>query len=536
MAKNAKTSAQVDKGYSFTSVENTMCLWKAHYRDGSEQYVYRFQVRDAVTGKLRTYTFNIGYTSFITLSEAINEANSYNHVRKSFKGNGDLLPLIKKLHEQNQRRRLQQLLQQMGPEPNEYTPVVDGLLGTNSGLEGSSTALAGQNQDEVAPVAQEAPAICSAAQAADRFLAHLEEIDFFKNNSRGLCVAQGLFRNHILPTIGPGKPFVDVTPRMLADVLKDMWRAHPSLATKLQSLIKRWIKWGLATELYKDVLCLNYLDVLTVDNRALKGEENHNPCLDPKEMPELCYDLWHFGTVGAKCFLFSILTCARSQAVRLLTWDQLDLQQGVWKIPLENDKSKEKGRLREILLSPEAIKFLELYREECCAQKEKRKSKSSSAELPEEADYVFVGSTSGKPINASIFIKLIARLNQLRRDEGRPELVDHTMLDESGQPRVITQHGTARASFKTWSKSEELGTHGLFMEEAVELCLLHARKDPLKGAYDRSRLTLARRKVMDAWGKHCCQYIRELGGSKINDLPIVGMPSEPSNKHENQSS
>ena len=49
-----------------------------------------------------------------------------------------------------------------------------------------------------------------------------------------------------------------------------------------------------------------------------------------------------------------------------------------------------------------------------------------------------------------------------------------------------------------------------FVEEAVEMCLLHERKDSLKGAYDCSKLETERRKVMEAWGKYCCSKIPEL--------------------------
>lgn len=75
---------------------------------------------------------------------------------------------------------------------------------------------------------------------------------------------------------------------------------------------------------------------------------------------------------------------------------------------------------------------------------------------------------------------------------------------------LITQHGTARASFKTWAKSDELGNNRKYFDEAVELCLLHDRKDPLKGAYDRSTLERERRKIMNDWGKFCCAKIPEL--------------------------
>ncbi len=81
--------------------------------------------------------------------------------------------------------------------------------------------------------------------------------------------------------------------------------------------------------------------------------------------------------------------------------------------------------------------------------------------------------------------------------------VDPHIKNSDGQPSVITLHGTARASFRTWAKSDELGNNRRFDQEAVELCLLHAKKDIYRGAYDRANLEKERRQIMAAWGEYC---------------------------------
>ncbi len=58
---------------------------------------------------------------------------------------------------------------------------------------------------------------------------------------------------------------------------------------------------------------------------------------------------------------------------------------------------------------------------------------------------------------------------------------------------IITVHGTARATFRTWAKDDELGNNRKFDQEAVELCLLHSKNDAYNGAYDRAKLEKERR-------------------------------------------
>ena len=66
---------------------------------------------------------------------------------------------------------------------------------------------------------------------------------------------------------------------------------------------------------------------------------------------------------------------------------------------------------------------------------------------------------------------------------------------------MITQHATARASFKTWASTGE--NRKKFDADAVELCMAHQLKDDYNGAYNRTTLVEERREVMEAWGRYC---------------------------------
>ena len=66
--------------------------------------------------------------------------------------------------------------------------------------------------------------------------------------------------------------------------------------------------------------------------------------------------------------------------------------------------------------------------------------------------------------------------------------IDKDKTTRTGKESIATQHGSARSTFRTWAKCDELANNKKYDQEAVELCLLHSRNDPYKGAYDRSKL------------------------------------------------
>lgn len=71
-----------------------------------------------------------------------------------------------------------------------------------------------------------------------------------------------------------------------------------------------------------------------------------------------------------------------------------------------------------------------------------------------------------------------------------------------GKLCIITVHGTARATFRTWGKDDELGSNGKYDQGAVEFCLLHSKNDAYNGAYDRARRVKERQLIMNELGKY----------------------------------
>jgi integrase len=151
----------------------------------------------------------------------------------------------------------------------------------------------------------------------------------------------------------------------------------------------------------------------------------------------------------------AILTAARSGEIRGATWDEIDLEKGLWSLLADRMKAK---RPHVVPLSAPALRVFK-----------------RAAELRVAGcKYVFQGGRPQKPMSDMTLTKLL-------RDMGEK----------------ATAHGF-RSSFRDWV-SEETG----FSPELAEAALAHAVKDKTEAAYRRGDLLEKRRKLMDAWGAYC---------------------------------
>jgi integrase len=174
------------------------------------------------------------------------------------------------------------------------------------------------------------------------------------------------------------------------------------------------------------------------------------------EVPAVMAALATDQNVAAQCLRFIILTTARLGEALKATWDEVNLEAAEWTIPASRMKGRREHR---VPLSPQAVELLRsLYREE-------------------GNPYLFISSrTPGTHVvESTVGIAL--------RAAGRKETI----------------HGF-RASFKTWAE-ERTNFPGII----VELSLAHRVGNAVENAYRRSDLAAKRAKLMQAWGKFCCE-------------------------------
>jgi integrase len=177
-------------------------------------------------------------------------------------------------------------------------------------------------------------------------------------------------------------------------------------------------------------------------------EVKHHEALPIAELPAFMQTLKGRDKPICRAMELLILTASREAMVREMTWDEVDLDQGLWTIPPERMKAK---REHTVPLSKQAIELLQ--------------------SIPRTKDRVF--SYSGSAVWC-----------EMRR-----------IL---GEDTKVTIHGTARSCFRDWS-----GDDTDFEWETIEHGLAHKLKDKAAAAYRRSTALNKRRLLMQAWANYC---------------------------------
>lgn len=320
------------------------------------------------------------------------------------------------------------------------------------------------------------------------------EAGFWKHNIKGPLKTEGLLRNHIFPVIG-SKNINSIDSADIRNLILPLYQNYPAASDKVLSTLRIIFRWAIAMKYRKDNTNPASLDgplgVLLEPYRISRKKINNYAALPYEELPSFFKCLESNPSRSSDMLRFSILTATRSKAVRNARWEDIDLDKKVWTIPLEFDKNKLSNRDRRIFLNTQAVELLR------------------NIIRFNDSPYIFC-SSSGKPYSDMAMEQAIRREHKKKKLVDGRGWIDPEKSKQLGKECIVTQHGTARACFKTWAKSDENGNNKKFDQEAVELCLLHSRNDPYRGAYDRTKMEKERRSVMEEWGKYCTSLLRHI--------------------------
>lgn len=183
---------------------------------------------------------------------------------------------------------------------------------------------------------------------------------------------------------------------------------------------------------------------------------NHFAAMPYGELPAFTASLrGQEATLGRLALQFTVLTAARSGEVRGATWDEIDMETGLWSIPASRMKGAE---AHTVPLSEAATAILE----------EVRGFMSGRKDRP-----VFPG-FKGKPLSD-------ATLSKALRVAGGD---------------AATVHGM-RSAFRDWVAEQTS-----FPGEWAEAALAHALPNKVEAAYRRTKFLEQRRKMMEAWADY----------------------------------
>ncbi|WP_300840811.1 integrase arm-type DNA-binding domain-containing protein, partial [uncultured Parasutterella sp.] len=197
---------------------------------------------------------------------------------------------------------------------------------------------------------------------AKQFIAERQKNGYWRyNRKNGALQSMRLLERYAFPKIGE-LSVNSLTSEITWNLIKPIWTTKTNTAQKLLTLVRQICNWAIAHNIrrFKDnpADLKTSLGVLLEPLKYARKPKQNHAAASVEDLPEIFARLHKLHSVSAKAAEFAILTAARSSAVRFATWDEFDLEKGIWRIPLEHDKSKLQKRDRTIFLSKEAIALL----------------------------------------------------------------------------------------------------------------------------------------------------------------------------------
>ena len=253
-------------------------------------------------------------------------------------------------------------------------------------------------------------------------------------------------RAYAFPRIG-ALPVSAVTTADVLAILTPIWHEKAQTAQRVRLRISAVMKWAIAMGYRPDNPAgdaLGRQQTAVQHMRALPHGAVADALATVRASPA--------AVTIKRAFEFLVLTAARSGEVRLATWDEMDLDAGVWTIPAARMKARRNHR---VPLSGRALAILH-----------------DVQKLSDGPGLVF-RSLRGKPLSAVAVPRLTKELGI-----------------------AAVPHGF-RSSFRDWA-AERTNTP----REVVEAALAHTVQNPTEAADARSDLFERRRRLMDDWAEY----------------------------------
>lgn len=284
---------------------------------------------------------------------------------------------------------------------------------------------------------------------------HAEHVSGWKGGKDSKHGAQwlGTLEAYAFPSFGEVAVSAVDAPAV-RDALAAIWLTKPETARRLRQRICTVIDWAVAKG-YRDAsLPMPVIDKALPKQRA---KPKHHAALPHADAPKFMSELREKETIGRLALEALILTAVRSGDLRGMKWAEVDLEEKLWRVPVEAGRGKSE-RVHIVPLTAEVIDVLER------ARKHKRG----------DSDLVFPGVMKGKQLSDNTLRKVAV-------DMGYP----------------ITAHGF-RSTFADWVNEQTT-----FPREVREAALAHVNQNRAEVAYSRTDYLDKRRPMMEAWASYC---------------------------------
>ena len=255
---------------------------------------------------------------------------------------------------------------------------------------------------------------------------------------------------YAFPYIGDVK-VNDITGPMIRDLLAPIWLTKPETARRVRQRVGAVLDWAYASGLRESEAPMR---AITKGLPRQPKKDNHFAAMPYDKVAAFLIQLRKRESFSRLALRFAILTAARSGEVRGATWDEIDLESGLWTVAASRMKA---SREHVVPLTDPALRIVRR-----CAE----------LRLP-TSDLVFPGMKRGAPLSDMTLSKL---------------------MKEMSEPYTV--HGF-RSAFRDWV-SEETAHPG----DVAEAALAHAIGNKTEAAYRRGNLLEKRRIMMADWANY----------------------------------
>ena len=275
----------------------------------------------------------------------------------------------------------------------------------------------------------------------------------WRNEKHAASWIQTLER-HALPSIG-NKRIDKIGRTDVLTVLTPIWTTRPETARRVRQRMRTVFRWAMAHGFTETNPAGEVIDGALPPMPKVKAHLRSLPYQDVGMALETVSASQ--ASLSAKlCFRFLVLTAARSGEARAANWDEIDMQERLWRIPSERMKA---GIEHRVPLSDQALDVL-----------------AQASALRDESGLVFPSPLKpGTPMSDMTLTKI---------------------LRSTGLAERATVHGF-RSSFKNWTL-EQTDTPWAVSEAA----LAHTLGNSTEQAYARSDLFDRRRTLMQQWADY----------------------------------
>lgn len=299
--------------------------------------------------------------------------------------------------------------------------------------------------------------------AVERYLA--AKLDAFRNEKHRQQW-QNTLATYALPELG-AMLVSDITVQDVLRVLEPIWRTKTETASRLRGRVEAVLSWAtVAGHRSGDNPARwggNLKELLPAPSKV--GNQGNHPAVPLDDAARWFAALRGRDGIGSRALEFLTLTAARSQEVRGASWDEIDLEKGVWIIPAARMKMDREHR---VPLSAAAGDLLRA--------------------LPRLADNTLVfPAPRGGALSDMTLSATMRRLHEADIENEGPGFVDRV----SKRPAV--PHGL-RSTFRDW-----VAERTTYPGEMAEVALAHQVSNAVEAAYRRGDMIEKRRAMMETW-------------------------------------